>query len=116
MYVPPACAPDGGAFGSYFALGDYDPPAPFPTTGHEPRTWAPRCPKSMRARELLVTATQADPPGELEGIAPVPSSGDVDVLVLPALASCALAAAADAGAPPGSPRTGERSRRSGPGA
>src|SRR5580698_811981 len=34
MYVPQACAADGGAYGDYFALGDYDPSTPPPTTGH----------------------------------------------------------------------------------
>jgi hypothetical protein len=104
MYVPQACAADGGAYGDYFALGDYDPSTPPPTTGHPLSAVGVALPEiDSRALELMVTATEND--ATWEGVAPVPASGDVDVLVLPAFASCALTSGGDAGVPLG-PRTG----------
>jgi hypothetical protein len=96
MYVPQACAADGGAYGDYFALGDYDPTTPPPSTGHPLSDVGVALPEiDSRALELMVTATEND--GTWEGIAPVPASGDVDVLVLPAFASCPLTSGGDAG-------------------
>ena len=105
MYVPQACAADGGAFADYFALGDYDPPTPPPPTGHPLSDVGVALPEiDSRALELTVTATEND--GTWEGVGPVPATGDVDVLVLPAFTSCPLTSGGDAGVPLGVARSG----------
>jgi hypothetical protein len=103
MYVPQACAADGGAFADYFALGDYDPSTPPPATGHPLSQLGIDLPEiDSRARELWVTATEST---TWEGIGPVPASGDIDILILPDHASCPLTSGGDAG-PPLGPRSG----------
>jgi hypothetical protein len=89
LHAPSACAVSSSAFVQYFELGDFEPTAP--TTGHlagdvgdtlsEIDPWA---------KALVVDATQESL--TWSGVAPVASSGNVDVLLLPALSSCALSA------------------------
>src|SRR6202044_2500534 len=91
-YVPQACAADGGAYAEYFAYGDFDPPAP-PATGHFLSAVGQELPEiDGQARALVMTASEATAGLDRawEGVGSVPSSGDVDVLLLPTLASCAL--------------------------
>lgn len=93
LHVPAACPADGGAYADYYALGDFEP-AP-PLTGHFLRDVGAALPELDPAtRALVVQASEgvdgSSAPTLWEGVAPVPPSGDVDVLVLPALASCAL--------------------------
>ncbi len=96
-YVPAACAADGGAYAEYFAYGDYDPAAP-PATGHFlSAVGAPLTEIDDQARSLAMTASESQ--RAWEGVGAVPSSGDVDVLLLPTLNSCALTQ-------PVGPRTG----------
>jgi hypothetical protein len=86
-YTPKACAVSGDAFAQYFELGDFDPVAP--ATGHlldEVGTSLPELDPAARA--LVVDATSEDL--TWWGLAPVPPSGDLGVLLLPSLASCAL--------------------------
>ena len=99
MYVPQACALDGGAFADYFALGDYDPPTPPPATGHALSELGASLPEiDPRALELMVTATENDSTSTWQGVGPVPGTGAVDVLILPDHASCPLTSGGDAGA------------------
>lgn len=93
LHVPAACPADGSAYADYYALGDFEPTPP--ATGHFLRDVGAGLPElDPAARALVVQASEAvdgsSAPTLWEGVAPVPPSGDVDVLVLPALASCAL--------------------------
>jgi hypothetical protein len=101
VHVPAACAADGGAYAEYYGLGDFEP-AP-PSTGHLLSDVGAALPELDPAvRALVVQASESvdgsSAPRLWEGMAPVPPSGDVDVLVLPALASCALTTPAGFGA------------------
>src|SRR5580704_4649120 len=88
MHVPPACAVDGGAYAEYFALGDFDPPSN-PATGHFLSETGEALPEiDANARALVVEASESE--REWTGEGAVPPAGDVDVLLLPTLASCAL--------------------------
>jgi hypothetical protein len=85
--VPASCRVDGSGYATYFALGDFEPAAPPPgpylsATG----TLLPQI--DPNARALVATVGQGG--DAWEGVAAVPSSGDVNVLVLPADESCAL--------------------------
>jgi hypothetical protein len=87
-YVPAACAADGGAYAEYFAYGDYEPAGP-PATGHLlSAVGTPLTEIDDEARSLVMTASEAE--RAWEGVGPVPASGEVDVLLLPTLSSCAL--------------------------
>jgi hypothetical protein len=87
-FVPAACSADGGAYAEYFAYGDYDPPAP-PATGHFLSALGTVLTEiDDQARSLVMTASESQK--AWEGVGPVPSKGDVDVLLLPTLSSCAL--------------------------
>ncbi len=87
-YVPLACAADGGAYAEYFAYGDYEPPGP-PATGYFLSAGGTTLQGiDDEARALVITASEGA--SAWEGVGPVPSSGDVDVLILPTLRSCAL--------------------------
>jgi hypothetical protein len=93
-YVPQACAADGAAYAEYFAYGDFDPPAP-PATGHFLSATGQALPEiDAEARALVMTASEGTSGIDRawEGVGAVPASGDVDVLLLPTLASCALTA------------------------
>jgi hypothetical protein len=89
-HVPQACAVGGTAYAEYYALGDFEPPAP-PATGHLLAATGEALPEVYdQTRALFVTARQSN--RGWEGVAPVAAAGDVDVLVLPTLASCPLSA------------------------
>jgi hypothetical protein len=90
------CAPggltlDGNAFAFYYGLGDFDPPgAPLGArlVGKSAGATLDEIPPA--ARSLFVDATEND--REWWGVGAIPAAGDVDVLALPALTSCALPA------------------------
>jgi len=87
-YVPAACSADGGAYAEYFAYGDFDPTAP-PATGHFLSAVGESLPEiDGEARSLVMTASESQK--AWEGVGPVPATGDVNVLLLPTLNSCAL--------------------------
>ncbi|HEV3190225.1 MAG TPA: hypothetical protein VGY54_06985, partial [Polyangiaceae bacterium] len=93
MHAPPSCAPggpalDGGAYATYFALGDFDPPSA-PAIGHLVGAVGEGLPEiGIATRELVVNATEGD--REWLGVTSVPATGDVNGLLLPSLTSCAL--------------------------
>jgi hypothetical protein len=93
MHSPASCIPgvpalDGGAYATYLALGDFDPPSA-PATGHLVGTTGEELPEIGPAtRELLIRATESD--RAWVGITSVAATGDVNALLLPALTSCAL--------------------------
>lgn len=87
--VPAACEVNGNGYATYFALGDFEPPAPMPgpflsATG----TLLPQLDPEARA----LVATVGEHADSWEGVAAIPPSGGVNVLVLPADESCALSA------------------------
>jgi energy-coupling factor transporter ATP-binding protein EcfA2 len=86
-WAPTACPVDANGFGTYLALGDYDgsqqPPVHHPIAAGTNLTEI-----DTQARELVINASENG--ANWEGLAPVPSSGDVNVLVLPYLSPCAL--------------------------
>jgi hypothetical protein len=87
-WVPQACAVDGSGYAEYYALGDFDPPAP-PATGHLFSAVGDALPEiDDNARALVITAAEND--RNWEGVGYVSAQGDVNVLVTPALASCPL--------------------------
>ncbi len=87
-YVPAACPVDGAAYAEYYAIGDYEP-AGAPETGHLLSAVGAELPEmDPAARELLVVADESD--RTWTGRAAVAGAGDVDVLLLPSLASCPL--------------------------
>jgi hypothetical protein len=93
-YVPQACAADGSAYAEYLAYGDFDPAAP-PATGYFLSAVGQTLPDiDGQARAVVMTASEVTSGVDRawEGVAAVPSSGDVDVLLLPTLASCPLTA------------------------
>ncbi len=107
LNVPAACAADGGAYATFYELGDFEPSPPL--TGHYLDSVGTALPEiDPRARALIVQATEAVEASQSEGmwagVADVPSSGDVNVLILPQLQSCPLGGvvAGDAGARVGS--------------
>jgi len=84
-HVPEACAPDSGAYAVFRELGDFDS-AP-PATGHVLGDIGSPLPEiDAAARALLVQATEND--REWLGLGDVPATGNIDVLLLPSLASC----------------------------
>src|SRR5579884_2537607 len=103
LHAPAACAAgtpplDGGAYGVFRPLGDFDPQPP--ATGHALGAVGEPLPEiDGAARFVVVDATEDD--RSWTGGAAVPPTGGVDVLLLPSLASCALSAAVG-------PRTGAR--------
>jgi hypothetical protein len=90
------CAPggltlDGNAFVFYYGLGDFEPPAaPLGARPVGKNTGAILDEINPAARSLFVDATEND--REWWGVGDIPAEGDVDVLALPALTSCALPA------------------------
>jgi hypothetical protein len=87
-YVPAACSIDGSGYAEYYALGDYEPPGA-PNKGHPlSDIGAELTEVDQAARELLVVADESD--RTWMGRASVAASGDVHVLLLPSLSSCAL--------------------------
>ena len=92
-FVPASCAVDGGGYATYVALGDFEPgqvqPGPFLK---DVGTVLPQI--DTQARELVVTASEND--RQWAGAAPVPSAGDVNVLLMPQAQSCRLTGPAGA--------------------
>ncbi len=93
LHVPAACAAGSQAYATYYELGDFEPGSP--QEGHYlDDVGAPLPEVSPQARALVVRASQAPEAGGSEGVwegvADVTPSGNVDVLVLPELTSCAL--------------------------
>lgn len=90
MHVPGACAAapaplDGNAYALYYALGDFDAPAP--SKGHLLGSAGEQLPEiDGQARILAVDATEGD--REWLGAGSIPALGAVDVLLLPSLLSC----------------------------
>jgi hypothetical protein len=110
-YVPTACSVDGNAYAEYEALGDYEP-AGAPATGHLLSDVGVELPEiDGAARELLVVADEND--RSWVGRAPVAPAGGIDVLLLPALTSCALTMPPQAAS---SGRTGSKLASIAPGA
>jgi hypothetical protein len=85
--VPKGCAVGGQGFATYNPLGDFEPPmgpaqVPLSTLG------APL--PQFDAQAQAVSAIVNLEPNTWEGVADVPPSGDLNVLVLPELQPCAL--------------------------
>ncbi|HTQ43844.1 MAG TPA: hypothetical protein VMI75_13875 [Polyangiaceae bacterium] len=92
-WVPAACAVAASGFATYLALGDYDGNQQPPV--HQPIAVGTNLTEiDDQARELVINAGEG--PGNWEGLAPVPDTGDVNVLVLPNLSPCALSGVVDA--------------------
>jgi hypothetical protein len=90
MHVPLACPVTGGAYAEYFALGDFDPASP-PAKGHFLSDQGAALTEIDPAtRALVVHAGEND--RMWIGSHDIAPAGDVDVLLLPALASCGLTA------------------------
>jgi len=92
MHVPQACPVDGNAYAELDALGDFEPTPP--AAGHLLGDVGAQLPEiDASARALVADATESG--RAWTGVASVPPAGDVDVLLLPSLASCALSATID---------------------
>jgi hypothetical protein len=98
-WVPTACAVDGKGLANYLALGDYDGNPQPPV--HPLSAVGVNLPEiDTQARELVITATETGATSTWEGLAAVPASGGVNVLVLPHASPCPLSGQIVAG--PGS--------------
>ena len=86
-YVPKACAVDGMGYATYFALGDFEPAAP-PPGPYLSQVGQVLTQIDTQAQALVLTASENG--STWEGVASIPPSGDVNVLVLPQDLSCAL--------------------------
>jgi hypothetical protein len=91
--VPAACPADGGAYATYYGLGDFEPATP--QAGHFLTDVGVSLQEvDPRSQEIVASVTEDTEASQSEqtwlGVAPVPASGDVNVLVLPELASCPL--------------------------
>lgn len=90
LHSPRACAPGPGAYALFHAFGDFQPAADAPASEARFVTDVgaelPALPSDARA--LVVDVSQAD--SQWTGLASVPESGDIDVLVWPRAASCSL--------------------------
>jgi hypothetical protein len=104
LHAPRSCAAgiatlDANAYGIFHALGDFEPPAS--ATGHvlgDVGTTLSELDTATRA--VVVDATEADRPWQ--GQTDIAAAGPIDLLLLPALSSCALSHTFDAGAHAGS--------------
>jgi hypothetical protein len=86
-HVPQACAVDGQAYAEIAAFGDFEPTPP--AMGYELGDVGEALPEIPQATRAIVA--EASENGQTwTGEASVPASGDVDVLLLPSLGSCAL--------------------------
>ncbi len=92
LHVPRACAVDGNAYAQFDALGDFEPTPQ--TTGHLLGDVGERLPEIDLATHTLV-AVATENGRTWTGVASVPITGDVDVLLLPSLTSCALSTTID---------------------
>ena len=85
--VPAACAGDGGAYATDYEYGDFEPEKP--AEGHYlAEAGVPLPEVDPQARALVVQMTEGT--SSWAGVTDVPATGDVDVLALPQVASCAL--------------------------
>jgi hypothetical protein len=92
LHAPKACAPDTNAYATYQALGDFEPMAAAP--GHLLKQTGQPLPEiDGAARALLAKANENG--RDWAGVASLPHSGNVDLLLLPMLASCALSTPVD---------------------
>jgi hypothetical protein len=91
-HAPKACAPDGNAYVSYEALGDFNSmPA---ASGHLLRNTGEPLPEiDDTARALLARANENG--RDWAGLANVPGAGNVDLLLLPLLTSCSMSMSVD---------------------
>jgi hypothetical protein len=93
LHVPVACAADDSAYGEYYAFGDFEPA--LPASGHVLSDVGDVLSEIAPAsRELVVMAGESAM--AWEGATSVAAAGDVDLLLLPTLASCALSTPVDA--------------------
>lgn len=88
-WVPAACPVGSSGSATYLALGDYDgsqqpPVRPLSAVGTN------LAEIDGQAREVVISASESSSITPWEGLATVPGSGDVNVLVLPHLSPCAL--------------------------
>jgi hypothetical protein len=93
LNVPAACAANGGGYATYYGLGDFEPTTP--QAGHFLSPVGDTLSEiDARSQALVVQVSESAEAGEGEktwaGVADVPPSGDVNVLVLPQFMSCAL--------------------------
>jgi hypothetical protein len=96
LYAPKACAPDENAYGTYQALGDFEPnPAAAGHLLNQTGQTLSEIPDDARA--LIARANENGQ--DWAGVATIGATGNVDALLLPLLASCALSVGVD-------PRTG----------
>jgi hypothetical protein len=92
MHVPEACAADGNAYAEFLSLGDFESTAP--AKGHLLGDVGGALPEIDRdARELVALVTENGRTWQAE--ATLAPAGDVDMLLLPALASCPLSSPVD---------------------
>ncbi|HXX69063.1 MAG TPA: hypothetical protein VEK07_17885 [Polyangiaceae bacterium] len=97
--APDGVAIDGGAYAVYTGLGDFEPgSAPVGARLLGGDVGATLSEIAPNARVLFVDATESE--REWWGVGAVPSTGNVDVLLVPALTSCQLPEGEDAGTPP----------------
>jgi hypothetical protein len=93
MHVPNACPVDGSAYVELTALGDLEPrPA---AKGHFLSDVGGSLPEVDTAARALV-AVASENGRTWMGAASIPPAGDVDLLLLPSLASCPLSTSVDA--------------------
>ncbi len=87
-YVPAACNVAGSPYALYTATGDFDPSAAIQQTLAPSARGASLEGFPADARVLLASVTAND--GVWRGVCDVPTSGDVDVLLWPLGATCAV--------------------------
>jgi hypothetical protein len=92
LHVPLACAADSNAYAEFYALGDFEPTSPL--KGHLLSQVGEPLPEIDGAARALI-ALASDHGRAWAGVASVPHAGDVDVLLLPSLTSCALSTPVD---------------------
>jgi hypothetical protein len=93
MHTPPACAIDGSAYAEFYPLGDYEPTVA--ARGHVLGDIGDPLPEIDDAtRALVALANEGGRAWQAETT--VAQSGDVDMLLLPSLASCPLSTPVDA--------------------
>src|SRR5579864_35144 len=92
LHAPKACAPDANAYATYQALGDFEPTPAAP--GHLLKQTGEALPEiDGAARALLARANENG--RDWAGASSLPHSGNVDLLLLPMLASCPLSTPVD---------------------
>jgi hypothetical protein len=92
MHVPPGCvsagqALDGEGYAKFYGYGDFD--ATLPVAGHFLKSVGDVLSEVDPASRSLVVDT-SEGPGRWLGVAGIPAMGNLDVLLLPWMASCPL--------------------------